>query len=81
MWEPRQNRQGALSTTMQIMLDLIFMGHADQALMLLLNSTNSHLDVTLCWSELCAILVADSNWKMHGMLPGAAQIEKQAAGA
>lgn len=81
MWETRQKRPGqGLPTTTQIMLDLIFKGHADQALSLLHNSTNSHFDSSLYWSDLCAILVADPNWKMlmHGMLPGAAQIEDAA---
>ena len=42
--------------------------------------TNSHFDSSLYWSDLCAILVADPNWKslMHGVLPGAAQIEDAA---
>lgn len=81
MGEVRHHFPGqGLPTTTQIMLDLIFKGHADQALALLHNSTNPHFDASLYWSDLCAILVADPNWKilMHGVLPGADQIEAAA---
>ncbi|MBS1103090.1 hypothetical protein JK202_08660 [Gluconobacter sp. Dm-62] len=81
MWEVRRHLPGqGLPTTTQIMLDLIFRGHADLAQALVHNSTNSHFDASLYWSDLCAILVADPNWKilMHGVLPGAAQVEAAA---
>ncbi len=81
LWEVRHHFPGqGLPTTTQIMLDLIFKGHADQAQELVHNSTNPHFDASLYWSDLCAILVADPNWKilMHGVLPGAAQVEAAA---
>ncbi len=77
--QPHYAGQGLPHTT-QILLDLVFSGHADQALALLQGSADHRLDTSLYWSDLCAILVGDPNWTllMHGVLPGAAQVEEAA---
>lgn len=69
-----------LPHTTQILLDLIFAGHADKAHALLIANAAPDFRAELYWRDLCAILVADPNWKslMHDVLPASAEIEHDA---
>lgn len=75
-----QARMAGLPATTKALLDMIFAGRAEQARTLLHESATSTFNAEFYWEDLCAILVADPNWKrlIHGVMPDSTIVESAA---